>query len=70
MIEVDVFKREWPRPADPLPVTASVGGDGINAGDTEALLADADAALYEANRTGKNRTVRAAPRAADVGGAE
>ena len=56
--------------AEPLRVTASVGVASSSAGDKEALVADADAALYEAKRTGKNRTVRGGERTADVVGAE
>lgn len=42
-----------------LRVTASVGVAVTSAGDKDALIAEADAALYTAKRTGKNRTVRA-----------
>ena len=45
----------------PLRVTASFGAATLprTATDQAALIAAADAALYEAKRTGKNRTVRA-----------
>jgi diguanylate cyclase (GGDEF)-like protein len=46
---------------EPLQVTASFGAATLpgQATDQAALIAAADAALYEAKRTGKNRTVRA-----------
>jgi len=46
--------------ADPLEVTASLGVSALSDGATgpRDLLARADAALYEAKRTGKNKTVR------------
>jgi diguanylate cyclase (GGDEF)-like protein len=53
-----------------LRTTASVGVAASNEGDKNALIADADAALYEAKRQGKNRTVRAAIRAANALSAE
>ena len=53
-----------------LRITASVGVTASAEGNKEALIADADAALYEAKRQGKNRTVRAPARAANVSGAE
>jgi diguanylate cyclase (GGDEF)-like protein len=53
-----------------LRTTASVGVAASNEGDKNALIADADAALYEAKRQGKNRTVRAAARAANALSAE
>ena len=55
---------------EPLRVTASVGVASSSSGDKEALVADADAALYEAKRAGRNRTVRGGERTADVVGAE
>jgi diguanylate cyclase (GGDEF)-like protein len=55
---------------EPLRLTASLGVAASNAGDKDALLADADAALYAAKRAGKNRTMRGGERAADVVGAE
>ena len=51
-----------------LRVTASVGVAASAEGHKDALIADADAALYEAKRKGKNRTVRASARAANVFG--
>jgi diguanylate cyclase (GGDEF)-like protein len=53
-----------------LRITASVGVAASAEGHKDALIADADAALYEAKRLGKNRTVRASVRAANVAGAE
>jgi diguanylate cyclase (GGDEF)-like protein len=49
-----------------LRITASSGVAASTEGNKDALIADADAALYEAKRQGKNRTVRAQPRAANV----
>jgi diguanylate cyclase (GGDEF)-like protein len=49
-----------------LRVTASVGVAATRDGTREALIADADGALYDAKRQGKNRTVRASGRAANV----
>jgi diguanylate cyclase (GGDEF)-like protein len=53
-----------------LRVTASVGVSTRTDGDKDALIADADAALYAAKRQGKNRTIRAQPETANVFGAE
>jgi diguanylate cyclase (GGDEF)-like protein len=53
-----------------LRITASVGVAASSEGNKDALIADADAALYEAKHQGKNRTVRAPVRAANVLGAE
>jgi diguanylate cyclase (GGDEF)-like protein len=53
-----------------LSATASLGVAASNEGDKNVLIADADAALYEAKRQGKNRTIRAASRAADAVTAE
>jgi diguanylate cyclase (GGDEF)-like protein len=55
---------------EPLRVTASVGVTSSSAGDKDLLIAEADAALYEAKRTGKNRTIRGAAATANVVGAE
>lgn len=48
-----------------LRATASVGVAATREGTRETLIADADAALYEAKRQGKNRTIRAPERAAE-----
>jgi diguanylate cyclase (GGDEF)-like protein len=53
-----------------LRITASVGVAASTDGDKMALIADADAALYAAKRQGKNCTVRAPLRAANMFGAE
>jgi PleD family two-component response regulator len=50
-------------------VTASLGVAASTTGDKEALVADADGALYEAKRSGKNRTISAEARATDASGA-
>ena len=55
---------------EPLRITASLGVAASNSADREVLVAEADAALYEAKREGKNRTVRGGQRAADVVAAE
>jgi len=52
-----------------LRITASLGVAASTTGDKEALIADADGALYEAKRSGKNRTVSAEARATDASGA-
>jgi diguanylate cyclase (GGDEF)-like protein len=52
-----------------LRITASVGVTASTAGHKDALIADADAALYEAKRSGKNRTISAASRTASAPGA-
>jgi diguanylate cyclase (GGDEF)-like protein len=49
-----------------LQITASLGVAASTEGDKDALIADADAALYEAKRQGKNRTVRAEAQTANV----
>ena len=53
-----------------LRITASVGVAASSEGSKDALIADADAALYTAKHQGKNRTIRAPVRAANVLGAE
>jgi diguanylate cyclase (GGDEF)-like protein len=53
-----------------LRVTASLGVVATNGGAKDALIADADAALYDAKHQGKNRTMRAKSVAANVWGAE
>ena len=51
-----------------LRVTASIGVSASTAGHKHELIADADAALYEAKRRGKNCTVAAEARLADAPG--
>jgi diguanylate cyclase (GGDEF)-like protein len=51
---------------DFLRITASLGVTSSTVGDKERLIADADGALYEAKRRGKNCTVSAATRTADA----
>jgi diguanylate cyclase (GGDEF)-like protein len=51
-----------------LRVTASLGVTASTAGHKDALIADADGALYEAKRRGKNCTVAAEARVADAPG--
>jgi diguanylate cyclase (GGDEF)-like protein len=53
-----------------LRVTASVGTASSADGDKNELIAAADGALYVAKREGKNRTVKAEPRTANVVGGE
>ncbi|MGH2895942.1 MAG: diguanylate cyclase [Solirubrobacteraceae bacterium] len=53
-----------------LRVTTSVGAASSIEGNKDELIAAADAALYVAKREGKNRTVRAEPDTATVGGGE
>jgi diguanylate cyclase (GGDEF)-like protein len=53
-----------------LRITASLGVAASADGHKDALIAEADAALYEAKRQGKNRTVRGSVGAANVAGAE
>jgi two-component system, cell cycle response regulator len=52
-----------------LRVTASPGVAASTDGDKDALIADADEALYEAKPGGNNLTVSALARAADASGA-
>jgi diguanylate cyclase (GGDEF)-like protein len=51
-----------------LRITASLGVTASTAGDKIALIADADGALYEAKRRGKNCTVAAGAQVADASG--
>ena len=51
-----------------LRVTASLGVAASTDGSKEDLIAEADGALYEAKRQGKNRTVKAGVQAANVSG--
>ena len=53
-----------------LRVTASLGVAASADGDKDALISDADTALYAAKRQGKNRTVRGQPQTANVSTAE
>jgi diguanylate cyclase (GGDEF)-like protein len=53
-----------------LRITASLGVAASSDGHKDALIAEADAALYQAKRQGKNRTVRAGAEAANVFSAE
>ena len=53
-----------------LQITTSAGVAASADGDKHRLIAEADGALYEAKRTGKNRTVRARSDTADVVGGE
>jgi diguanylate cyclase (GGDEF)-like protein len=53
-----------------LRITASLGVIASSDGEKDELIAEADAALYEAKRLGKNRTVKAPVGAANVLGAE
>jgi len=52
-----------------LRISASLGVAATTDGFKDALIADADGALYEAKRSGKNRTARAKIRATHVSGA-
>jgi diguanylate cyclase (GGDEF)-like protein len=53
-----------------LRITASVGVAASTNGHKEGLIAEADSALYKAKRSGKNRTIRAVARTANVVGPE
>jgi diguanylate cyclase (GGDEF)-like protein len=53
-----------------IQVTASIGVTASSEGDKNALISEADAALYQAKRDGKNRSVRATPVPANVTGGE
>jgi diguanylate cyclase (GGDEF)-like protein len=53
-----------------LRITASLGVASSSEGLKDALIADADAALYAAKRQGKNRTLRAVPETANLFGPE
>jgi diguanylate cyclase (GGDEF)-like protein len=53
-----------------LRVTVSVGVAASADGDKDMLISQADAALYRAKHMGKNRTVRAAAKTANVVGGE
>ncbi|MHB8657299.1 MAG: diguanylate cyclase [Solirubrobacteraceae bacterium] len=53
-----------------LRITASLGVAAATDGHKDDLIAEADAALYRAKAEGKNRTVRALPRTANVAGGE
>lgn len=51
-----------------LQISVSLGVAVSNDGEKDDLIADADGALYQAKRQGKNQTVRARERAANVAG--
>ncbi len=53
-----------------LQVTASLGVAASSEGEKNALIAEADAALYQAKRQGKNQTVTAPIQAANVASGE
>jgi diguanylate cyclase (GGDEF)-like protein len=53
-----------------LRVTASLGVAASADGDKDALITEADTALYAAKRQGKNRTIRAQPQTANVSTAQ
>ena len=53
-----------------LRVTASLGVAASSDGNKDALISDADMTLYEAERQGKNRTIRGQPQTANVSTAE
>ncbi len=53
-----------------LRVTASLGVAASTDGIKERLIAEADSALYDAKRQGKNRTIQAVVPAANVSGGE
>jgi PleD family two-component response regulator len=49
-----------------LRITASLGVAASARGYEDALVGEADAALYEAKRRGKNRTMKGAAKATDA----
>jgi diguanylate cyclase (GGDEF)-like protein len=49
-----------------LRIAASLGAAASTDGHRDALAGEADAALYQAKRKGKNRTVKSAARGADT----
>jgi diguanylate cyclase (GGDEF)-like protein len=53
-----------------LRITASLGVAASMNGSKDALIADADAALYRAKHEGKNRTIEAQPQPANVATAD
>jgi diguanylate cyclase (GGDEF)-like protein len=60
---IEALRFELGEGREPLGVTASFGAASLpeSAGEQGRLIAAADAALYAAKRSGKNRTVRAEP---------
>jgi diguanylate cyclase (GGDEF)-like protein len=67
---IEALKIRQPETDEPLRVTASLGVAAATGGEKVGLIADADAALYTAKRSGKNRTVRAPFVAANLPGGE
>lgn len=69
-IRLAIANLEIPPPTggEPLKLTASIGVAASVTGDKEALILNADRALYEAKREGKNRTAKARPEPANVPG--
>ena len=64
-LEIPLLER-----AGSLHITASAGAASSSEGDKDGLIAAADGALYVAKREGKNRTMKAESRTANVVGGE